>query len=231
MQNHERLTGWIHHSMAVTGGFLGIYALLCRADFFGNAQTSNLMYLVTSLLGRDIPDALIRIGGVLLYLSGIALTIFWSKKWHRSLAHLSLSVDIVAVLLLGFLPAEMDPILGLYPIFFAMAVQWNSFPGAYGYVSSSIFSTNNIRQIANALSEYCITHDRRQLSKAAFFASTVLFFHLGVVFGWCVHHFSGIQSVWFCLLPLSVSAILIVRETQLSHASGATVLSSSTTIR
>ncbi len=219
MQDHEYLNGWIHHSMAVIGGFLGVYALLCRADFFGNAQTSNLLYIVTSLLGCNWLDVLIRIGGVFLYLAGIALTIFWDKKWHRNLHCLSLTVTAASILLLGFLPADMDPILGLYPIFFAMAIQWNSFPGAHGYVSSSIFSTNNIRQIANSLSEYCITHDRKQLDKAAFFTQTILCFHIGAAFAWCAHHLFAIQSVWCGFIPLALSAILVAKELQLSASS------------
>lgn len=218
MQDHEHLNGWIHHSVAITGGFLGVYALLCRADFFGNAQTSNLLYIVTSLLGRNWLDVLIRIGGVIVYLAGIALTIFWDKKWHRNLHCLSLVITAATILLLGFLPAKMDPILGLYPIFFAMAIQWNSFPGARGYVSSSIFSTNNIRQIANSLSEYCITHDRKQLDKAAFFGETVLCFHIGAAFAWMAHHFFAIQSVWCGFLPVLFSAILVAKELQLAAA-------------
>lgn len=52
MIDREDLTCWIHHSMAITGGYLGVYALLCRDDFFGNALTSNMIYIVTSL-GSD----------------------------------------------------------------------------------------------------------------------------------------------------------------------------------
>ena len=48
MIEREDLTCWIHHSMAITGGYLGVYALLCRDDFFGSALTSNMIYIVTS---------------------------------------------------------------------------------------------------------------------------------------------------------------------------------------
>ena len=139
MKDREQLSCWIHHSMAVTGGYLGVYALLCRSDFFGNALTSNLIYIVTGILGREPLDVLIRIGGVVLYVLGIASTVLLSKKYHRNLHPISLTINYIVVGILGFLPAEMNPVIGLYPIFFAMAFQWNSFPGAYGFAGSTIF--------------------------------------------------------------------------------------------
>lgn len=213
MKNREQLQCWIHHAAAVTGGYLGIYAILCRGDFLGNAQTANLIYLVHSLLGRDLVDVGLRVIAVLLYMAGIALTVYVSKKWHGNLHILSLCVTIVAIFILGLFPEEMNVVVGLFPIFFAMAVQWNSFPGAYGYVSSSIFSTNNVRQVAIALTEYTITHDKKMLHKAKFFAGTLLCFHLGVAFSIVMHHFFGVHSVWFCYIPLLLSGSLIVYET------------------
>ena len=42
-----------HHAMAAVGGFFGVYALLTRGGTFGSSETSNLIYLVVSGLGRD----------------------------------------------------------------------------------------------------------------------------------------------------------------------------------
>lgn len=218
MKDREQLQCWIHHSAAVAGGYLGIYAILCRGDFLGNAQTANLIYLVHSLMGHNLTDAVLRLIAALLYMSGIALTVFVSKKYHGNLHILSLCVNAAAIVLLGLFPEEMNAVVGLFPIFFAMAVQWNSFPGAYGYVSSTIFSTNNLRQVAIALSEYAITHDRKQLHKAKFFAGTLLCFHIGVAISIIAHHFFGIHSVWLCYIPLALTGTLVCCECRTDSA-------------
>lgn len=217
MKNREDLACWMHHSMALVGGYLGVYALLCREDFFGNALTANMIYIITSLLGTNLTDVLIRIVAVLIYMAGIASANLLSKKYHKNLHPISLIIDCITVIILGFLPEDMNPVIGLYPIFFAMAFQWNSFPGAYGFASSSIFSTNNTRQVVNALSEYFITHEKKQLKKAWFFAGTLMCFHIGVAFSWITHRFMGIRSVWLCAIPLMFSAILVVMEMRLEH--------------
>lgn len=214
MKNREQLACWIHHSAAVTGGYLGVYALLTRADLFGNAQTANLIYFVTSLLGHNLTDALLRIIGAVIFCSGIALTVILSKKTSCSLPLFSLTVSSLTVLLLGFLPAQMNNVIALYPIFFATAVQWNSYPGAYGFTSSTIFSTNNLRQVANAVTEYCITHDPRQKQKAIFFGGTIVCYHLGVALSVFTHHLFGIHAVWLCCIPLMISGALIAAQEQ-----------------
>ena len=150
MKDRERLTCWIHHSMAVTGGYLGVYALLTRADLFGNAQTCNLIYIITGLFGHDFTGVFLRIVGACIFFAGIALTVVLSKKTSCNLQYFSFTVNCITVLALGFLPSDINQVIGLYPFFFATAVQWNSFPGAYGFASSTIFSTNNLRQVANA---------------------------------------------------------------------------------
>ena len=54
-----------HHSMAVVGGFFGVYALLPRNATFGSSETSNLIYLVVAGLSGSAEALLIRIGATL----------------------------------------------------------------------------------------------------------------------------------------------------------------------
>lgn len=89
---------------------------------------------------------LIRLGAAALYACAIALSILVPEYLGRDLQRFSIACTAAVSMLLGVLPAEMDPVLGLYPIFFVMALQWCAFKGCGKYVSSTIFSTNNYRQ-------------------------------------------------------------------------------------
>ena len=40
--------------------------------------------------------------------------------------------EIPVIAVLGFFPANMDPLMALYPVFFIMAFQWCSFTGVKG---------------------------------------------------------------------------------------------------
>lgn len=201
MRKLRDLSQRIHFNMAFIGGYLGVHAILSFSNLLGNAQTSNLISMVTSLLSGDWQQLLQRTGGMLLYMAATALTVYLPPRLHWDLRLISVALDAAAALVVGCFPRDIPPVLGLYPLFFAMAFQWNSFSGADGFVSSSIFSTNNLRQFTMAVTEVWGNHDPSQLPKAAFFGKTLLSFHAGVVASFLLWQALGPRSAWFALLP------------------------------
>lgn len=200
--------------MAAAGGFFGVYALLTRGGTFGSSETSNLIYLVVSGLDGTWGPALIRLGGTACYIAGIVFAVLLRRYGRRPQAQiLSISVDFAACLLLAWIPAETDPILALYPMFFATAVQWVSFSQAAGYNCATIFSTNNLRQFTEGVTEFLCTREAEQLRKLKFYGGTLACFHLGVAWGWWCTGQWGIAGIYGCL-PLLAAALpaVVVRE-------------------
>lgn len=208
----ERQRERIHFTMAFIGGYLGVYALLHFGNLFGSAQTSNLISVVTCLLGGNWVEFGLRVGGMLLYMAAIALTVFLPHHLHADLRLMSLFIDAMAALILGLLPSDIPPVLGLYPLFFSMAFQWNAFPGTDEFASATIFSTNNLRQFTSALTEVCLNHDPSHRHKARFFGFTLLSFHVGVGISYLLWRTVGPRAAWFCLLPI-LAAFCLVRNT------------------
>ena len=135
-------------------------------------------------------------------------------------------ITSLMILILGLMPADIDFVIGLFPIFFAMAFQWNSFPGEYGYVSSTIFSTNNTRQVSLALGEILFPNDgkkgieakernRQYWHKAVFFMGSLLGFHIGVVVSYLLVQQFGIKAVWFDWIFIATGIILLINEKML----------------
>ena len=207
---------WLHHLMALVGGFMGGYAVIIRADFLGNAQTSNLLFLVYALIGKNIYEVLIRVGAVMLYIFATILFVLIKNKTKLNVKYISAFIDFIAVIILGFIPKDANVILALYPIFFAMSFQWNSFPGSYGYVSSTIFSTNNVRQVSLSLGEFICDKDRRHLHKARFFAGTLLCFHIGVAFAYFATKYYGIMGIFFNAVPI-IMAMPVIRYEEITE--------------
>ncbi len=193
-----------HHAMAAVGGFFGVYALLTRNGTFGSSETSNLIYLVISGLDGTWGPALIRLGAMLCYIVGIVLAVLLRRQGRgKEMKGWSIAIDLAACLLLAWIPEEVDPILSLYPMFFATAVQWVTYSQAAGYNCATIFSTNNLRQFTEGMTEYICTRDAEQLRKWRFYGGTLVCFHLGVAWGWwCVTSW-GIHGIYGCI-PLLV---------------------------
>lgn len=199
--NSEEL---IHHLAASIGGFFGAYAILNRHENFGSSATSNLIIIISDLLGHSLREAFIRIIALLIYISAIVITVILSKKTSLNVKKTSLFLSLCASLILFFLPEKMNYIVSLYPIFFITAFQWSAFIGAGNYASSTIFSTNNIRVTITGYTNYLISKDAEQLEKARFYGKTLIFFHIGVIYEYFFFRLFGVKSSLTVILPVLI---------------------------
>ena len=201
-----------HYMVSFIGGYFGIYAIISRSDFFGSAQTSNLIYLAMDLLGRNLTDLIIRLFALFFYVSAIVLNIRLAEQHRFHIKKLSMIINAAAIVVLGFLPAEMNPVIALYPVFFAMAFQWCSFKGYKEYGSATVFSTNNLRQFVTALTLYFSRKDVIQREKAAFYGFTLLSFHLGATACFFLLQVFHIRSIWFCMIPTAFAFLFFTLQ-------------------
>ena len=209
----------IHYLMALCGGFFGAYAIASRMGNLGQAQTANLIELVYAVIGRNPWEAMFRLIAMLVFVSGMVLATVLEKKSRWNLKYLSIALDIAAALALGLISAKIHPVVSLYPIFFASAFQWCVFKGAKGYVSSTLFCTNNLKQTTVAAVEYLLApkgEEGREEKKESslFFGGTMLSFYLGVAVSYVLWLQYGLRSIWFNLLPLLCGLLLVRAESR-----------------
>ena len=207
MNRKEKTETLAHHTMAVVGGFLGVYALMTRNETFGSSETSNPIYLTIAGLGNSWSSFAVRLGATLCYIAGIVFATLGPKYVkHTDFRYVSLLTDAAACLILAHIPAGTDPVLALYPMFFATAVQWLAYTEAAGFASATIFSTNNLRQCFAGLAEYLHSRQEAQRKRFFFYGGTLICFHLGVIFCWYCMKWWGIKSIYACLFPISLGA-------------------------
>ena len=198
--------------MSLVGGFLGGYALLNRCATFGSSETSNMIYLITELLGRNWHDWFIRLIALLIYIAGLELTIIIPKYSRVNMRILAVIVDAAGIIITTLLPSDMNFIIALYPIFFITAFQWNVFEEADGYKSATIFSTNNLRQTTLSYGNYILKKDPKDLKKAIYFTFTLLYYHLGVVYAYFSSEMWGTKGALACILPLAAAMYLVIKH-------------------
>ena len=197
----------LHSTMCIIGGFMGCYAIMCRSENLGSSQTSNLIQIFTCLFGRDIYDFLLRLCGMGLYVFAIIISTVLRKKTSCNMEKYAIAVDAAGLMALSLFPVSINPIIGILPIFFMMSTQWSVFHGLGEYNSSTIFSTNNIRQCVTALSEYIIDKNSQQKDKSMFFGNSLLWYHIGVIFGFFACKFCSIYGSLLCI-PVVIVAFI-----------------------
>ena len=199
----EACKAHIHYIVAFIGGFLGIFPIVNAVHFLGSAQTSNLIDIVLGTIRGEWQSLAFHALGAFLYCLAIFLVTFLPKHTRLNVKIFAMLVDSAAALSMWLFPTEKNLPLTvyLYPTFFAMAFQWCAFKGAYGFTSSTIFSTNNLRQLVSSLTEIFCNGDKSFSLKAKFFGFTLLGFHLGVAASAILQHFFGNAGFLFAILP------------------------------
>lgn len=179
LSQNDHIDLYRHLSFCAVGGFFGCYAVLVHGGVMGNAQTVNLLELLLDALRGNAHAVALHLGALVLYVLGTMLTVLLPHWFGWDMHKVSPLITAAAAVVIAFLPETLDPVVALYPIFFAMSTQWSSFGGARGFYSSTIFSTNNTKQTSLALANYLCDHDRAHLRKLWFFLFTLLCFHAG----------------------------------------------------
>lgn len=138
------------------------------------------------------------------------MTVYIPKRTKINVQTFALIVDILAVIIMSLIPNNINNVITLYPMFFAMAVQWNSFTKVENYISSTIFSTNNLKQASTSLIEYFLDKEKdiQKLDKSKFFGGSILGYHLGVALAFCSCKILDVTGIWICLVPIIISMII-----------------------
>ena len=204
----------LHYAVSMIGGFLGGYAIINHSDIFGNAQTANLIHLVTKIFSGNFSGIVFLILSLATYMAGNVFCVIAEKFFKTDLRLISLAFTSCAVIIIGVVPSVANDYIAILPILFVTPVQWNAFREANGYISATIFSTNNLRQATTSLASYLIDRDEKQRDKAKFFWSTLASFHMGVALSCVSSLVLGVESICFCFIPIMLSATAYVRLEQ-----------------
>lgn len=212
MNKNPNIDLYRHLSFAAVGGFFGAYAILCRCGVLASAQTMNLLELTIEALRGDGIAVLLHLGAFALYVLGTMLTVLLPCYFKVDMHLAAPVIDAIACVILCFIPADANVMLALYPIFFAMSVQWSSFSGARGFVSSTIFSTNNTKQASLALAEYMTDGDRGHFKKFNFYVFTLIAFHIGAAVSFFAVKFMGVRGAWVNIILAAVAFYMALCE-------------------
>lgn len=209
----------LHYAVSTVGGFLGGYAIFNHCDFFGNAQTANLIHIVCKIFSADFSALSFLLLALITYILGNVFCVLAEKFIRHDLRFISLIMTSCAVVIIGLFPNIANHYIAVLPILFVMPIQWNAYRTAAGYASATIFSSNNLRIAVMSLTRYIIDRDKKQGEQARFYWLTLLSFHSGVALACVASVFLGTMSVWFCFVPIALSsaAYLWLKERQVKR--------------
>ena len=200
---------WVFLMLISVAGFYGVFTFLMRGGVFCNAQTGNFVFLALAIGTFQWKKALYYLLPMGAYLMGTMVSEIIPRpvkkthiiRWDTLLVLL----EMVAVVILGFIPETAPYQISQITINFICAMQYNTFRQAQGIPMATTFCTNHVRQIGitivKALSK---KSDEAVRTKLWTHIRMLIFFVIGGAASAVLCNIFKGKAIWFTLIPLSI---------------------------
>ena len=202
---------WIYNILIAVAGVFGAYTFLLRGNVFCNAQTGNVVLMGMAIGAGKWQEALYYLIPISAYLLGAFISELVPNfvKHHPPIRWdtLFIGIEMIAVLLLGFVPDSAPVQIAQVAINFIASMQYNTFRQSEGVPMATTFATNHIRQIGIGLAkEVKHRHAKEKTHRQKLFrhSEMLLFFLLGASIGTLFCNILAGKAIWITLIPLSI---------------------------
>ncbi|MDO4323443.1 MAG: YoaK family protein [Lachnospiraceae bacterium] len=200
----ERIT--IFLILMMCGGFMGSYTYLLKGGVFCNAQTSNIMLLGLALGNQDWKRAAYLLIPISAYLLGAfvseILPVYVRKAGVLRWDTLLIGIEIVVLVIIGFLPDSVPVQVSQVSINFICSMQYNTFRQAQGIPMATTFCTNHLRQTGLHLAIWLRKKEKKSLKRSQYHGEMILSFVIGSFLGTIACNLFGHWAIWGAALLL-----------------------------
>ncbi len=199
---------WVYWLLIFAAGWFGAYTFFLRGGVFCNAQTANVVLLGLALGSKDWSRAAYLILPITAYFVGAFVSEYLGKsvkkfhllRWDTVL----IGIEILMVVIMGFLPAEWPDQICQIALNFMCSMQFNTFRQVQGIPAATTFVTNHIRQVGSSMAKYARHHDEQSKKKIRVHGLLIIFFLAGAVVGTISGEMFSYYSIWGTAVVLLV---------------------------
>ena len=211
---HEKR--WVFLLLIFVAGYYGGYTLCVRGGVFCNGQTGNLALLGMALGSGNWMKAIYYLIPISSYMIGImvAEVIPRQLRWYRLRWDTLLTlIEIVLVIMIGFIPSSAPHQICQVTINFICAMQYNTFRQSEGVAMATTFCVNHMRMVGAAVSKLLTRkeNDTEQRVQLRTHGGMLLSFVLGATVSAALCALFSVYAIWFALIPLVILAIDLLR--------------------
>ena len=207
----------IFHLLTAIGGFFGAYTFLLRGNVFCNAQTGNVVLMGMALGTGKWGEGLYYLIPISAYLLGAFVSELLPNPVKKHLPirwdTLLIGIEMVAVIILGFIPLSAPVQISQITINFVASMQYNTFRQAEGIPGATTFATNHIRQIGVGLAKELKHHnaqDKPHRKGLCEHFAMLAYFLAGSFIGTIICNIAAEKAIWATLVPLGIILVIFL---------------------
>ena len=234
---------YIFELLTVAAGMMGLYTYNLRGGVFSNAQTGNVVKMAAAFGHGEFRQFLYYFIPFIVYILGTVLSEILPEKVKQT--HfirwdtLLVGVEILLLLLIGFMPFTWPDQIAQVVICFLCAMQFNTFRQAEGVPMATTFVTNHVRQIGISIARIIKKHEKdeeaqeaieehigiklskintdttpytAERSKMARHAKIILAFFTGGAIVTALSPYLQERTIWLAIIPLSACFAVMLKS-------------------
>jgi len=208
--------------LAAAGGLLDAVVYLNHGHVFANAMTGNVIFLGIAATGHEWAQILPHVAPILAFLAGVLAARLLRSAPLRHSTLLTLSLEIVALFVVGFFPLDSPQLAYTVTIAFFSAFQVTTFRRVGRFTYNSTYVTGNLRDMAEGAFDSRFAPDpvQREIGRAKFVKMGLicLCFVAGAAAGAFVAPRFPAHAVWFAEpMLLAVLFLTLLRPAEFAH--------------
>ncbi|MCM1285414.1 MAG: DUF1275 domain-containing protein [Acetobacter sp.] len=200
---------WVFGVLIFIAGFYGAFTYSIRGGVFCNAQTANFVLFAMELGKKNFSEAFYYLIPMGAYLLGAVFSEALPNPVKKMRAvrwdTLLIALEIIVVILLGFIPESAPFQISQVAINFICSMQYNTFRQAQGIPSATTFCTNHVRQIGVwTVKAFKNKNDKTYLKMLFHHITMIVCFIIGAIISTVLCSLVEGKAIWFVLIPLAV---------------------------
>ena len=207
-------TLWFALLLTATNGFLDAHTYDVRGGVFANVQTGNVIFFAIDLSELRIAAALAHVWPILAFLLGVAVAAhIKSGRIERVVAHplrWTMAVQVVALVVIGFVPVTVPHSYVTVPIAFLAAVQMGLFRTIGDLAYLPVATTGNLMRFVESGYDGLIERKAEGRSAARVYGTLIAGFVAGALVGAFASRAWGAHAIWMAAGILAVTLVLFV---------------------
>lgn len=204
--------------LALIGGFLDAYTYVSRDGVFANAQTGNFVLLGVEMVERKFNQAFLHIPPILAFILGAAVAEAFKnwrgKRLFHSHGRAVLLLEMLILLIVGFLPPEIPNMMITIMIAFVASIQFSTFRKLSNWNYNTTTITGPLLTATKSAYTAIFIHDRNAGIQSIRFIFVLSSFLVGALAGTFSTYFFGTKSIWMAAGILVIVIVLFVVKTE-----------------
>lgn len=205
---------WFALLLTMSNGFMDAHTYYVRGGVFANVQTGNVIFFAIDLSERKVAAAMAHVWPILAFMVGIALAShIKSGRTGKLVAYplrWAMTVQVIALVVIGFVPATVAHAYVTIPIAFLAALQMGLFRNIGDLAYLPVATTGNLMRFVESAFDGFV--DRSAVSRRAcgIYGTLIVGFAGGALIGAFASRAWGVHAVWLAAGLLAVTLVLFI---------------------